>query len=96
MFRWEDESVYDAGSNSRVPHMLLSSRRHFRKAVPEGSRLSRACARLSRQWGSLGDVLTHLIEIINEPQRVIVLKVLHALLILLSIKYVAELIAKVR
>ena len=96
MLRKSDKGVYDVGSITPALHILLSSRRHFRKAVPEGSRLSRACARISREWESLGDLVTDLIEIVNKPYQVIVLKALHALLILLPIKHVAESIVKVR
>ena len=37
----------EVGRIALVPHMLLSSRRHFRKPELVGSRLSRACAVLS-------------------------------------------------
>ena len=36
--RWE-EIMWDVGRVACVPHMLLSSRRHFREAGQEGSRL---------------------------------------------------------
>ena len=36
-----------------LPHMLLSSRRHFLKAELEGSRISRAYASLSKDGGGL-------------------------------------------
>jgi len=48
-----DESVYDVGSIVLVPHMLLSSRRHFRKAGLEGLRRSSAYASLRGEWESL-------------------------------------------
>ena len=37
---------------------------------------------------------TYLVQIVNKPHQIIALEVLHALLILLPIKDVAELIAK--
>ena len=43
--------MYDVGSIPLVPHMLLSSCRHFRKLGPEESRLSRVYAGLSGERG---------------------------------------------
>jgi hypothetical protein len=42
------------------------------------------------------NVATYLVQIINEPHQAIALKVRCASLILLPVKYVAELIVKVR
>ena len=42
------------------------------------------------------DVATYLIQIVDEPHQILALKVRHAFLVLLPIKYVAELIVKVR
>ena len=42
VIRREDESICDVGSIVLEPHMCLSSRRHFRKAELEGSRVLRA------------------------------------------------------
>ena len=92
MFRWEDESVYDAGSNSRVPHMLLSSRRHFRKPGLEGSRSSSAYDGLSGV--GKGDMMAYLVQMFNKPHQIIVLEALHTLRILLTVKYVGEFIMK--
>ena len=49
--RREPESMYDVGSIVKVPHTLLSSRKHFLKAELAGSRLPRAYADLSRECG---------------------------------------------
>jgi hypothetical protein len=94
MFRTSDESVYDVGSIPSVPHMLLSSRRHFRDAPLEGSRPSRAYASISEEQGR-AITTTYLVQIINEPYQVVALKVCHPLLILLSVKYITELVVKV-
>jgi hypothetical protein len=40
-------------------------------------------------------VATYLIQIISEPHRILTLKAPHAFLILLPVKYVAELVVKV-
>lgn len=40
--------MYEVGSITLVPHTFLSSRRHFRKAGPSGSRTSRAYVGLNR------------------------------------------------
>jgi len=76
-----------------APHMLLSSRRHFRKAALEGPRPSRAWVGLSEERGE-GDAARYLVQVINEPHQIIALKVWHTLLILLPIKYSGEFIAK--
>ena len=44
-----DETVHDVGTIFLDPHMLLSSRRHFREAVLKGESLSRAYAGLGRE-----------------------------------------------
>jgi hypothetical protein len=49
--------MYDVGSILLVPHMLLSSRRHFREGATEGSKPSRAYIGLSGEWGGRrGDI----------------------------------------
>ena len=45
--------MYEVGSIALLPHMLLISRRHFRKAELEGSRISRAYAGLNRDGGGI-------------------------------------------
>jgi hypothetical protein len=51
------ERMHDVGSIPLVPHMLLSSRRHFREGATEGSKPSRAYAGLSGEWGGRrGDI----------------------------------------
>ena len=45
------ESKWDVGRIALVPQMHLSSRRHFRNALLEGSRTLRACACLSGKRG---------------------------------------------
>jgi len=40
------------------------------------------------------DAATHLVQIVDEPHQIISSKLLHALLVLLPIKYVAELIVE--
>jgi len=92
MIRGDEESVYDVGSNPISPHTLLSSRRHFRKPGLEGSRQSRAYAGSSRVGKS--DVATYLVQIVDKPHRIIALKALYTSMILLPIKYAAELIVK--
>jgi hypothetical protein len=42
-----------------------------------------------------GNATTYLVQIINEPYQVVALKVCYPLLILLSVKYIAELVVKV-
>ena len=43
----------------------------------------------------MGDEATHLVQMVSKPfQTIVILKVWHVLLILLPIKYVAELITK--
>lgn len=51
--------LYDAGSIVLFPHMLLSSRKHFREAVLKGGRPSTAYAslRVGNVEGEHGDVL---------------------------------------
>jgi len=39
-------------------------------------------------------VATHLVQTLNEPHQIIALKVRHAFLVLLLVKYVADLIVK--
>jgi len=41
-----------------------------------------------------GDVVMYLVQILNKPRRIIALEVRHAFLILLFVKYVADLIVK--
>ena len=58
--------MWDAGRTPLVPHTLLSSRRHFLKAAPEGSRLSRTYAGFSGEgWGGLATA--YLVQIVDEP-----------------------------
>ena len=54
-----DERVKDVGSIILAPHMLLSSRKHFREAVLKGGRPSTAYAslRVGNVEGEHGDVL---------------------------------------
>ena len=42
-----------------------------------------------------GGMVTHLVQIVNKPHQIIVLKVPHALLILLPVKCTAELIVEI-
>ena len=84
--------MYDAGSIPMLPHTLLSSRRHFRKPALEASRQSRACAGLSRVGKS--DAATYLVQIIDEPHRIVALNVLYASQIFFLMEYVEELIVK--
>lgn len=44
-----DGTIYEVGSIALEPHTLLSSRRHFWEALPEGSRTSRAYFGLSKE-----------------------------------------------
>lgn len=85
----------EVGSISLLPHMLLSSRKHFRKAELEGSRRSRAYADF--KWSEGGcDAATYVVQIINHPHQTITLKVPYAPLIFFPIKDVAELIVEPR
>ena len=75
--------------------MLPSSRKHLREAGPKGSRLSRACsAKVLERPVKKGDVVTYLVQIINEPDEVILLEVLYTSFIILPVKYVVETIGK--
>ena len=94
MLRRSDEILHDDGSVALAPHILLSSRRHFREARLEGSRSSRAYAALSDEWGR-GNVVAHLIQVFNKPGQVIAPKIRHALRILLPVKYLTEFVVKV-
>jgi hypothetical protein len=47
MFRNSDGRMYDVGSIALVPHIFLSSRRHFLEAALEGSRSPEAYAGIS-------------------------------------------------
>ena len=86
--------MYGVGSVPLAPQMLLSSSRHFRKAGQEGSRASRACRSCFRRRvvAMEDNAVTHPFQIVNEGYQIIALNVRHTLLILLPIKYVAELI----
>jgi len=86
--------VYDVGSIILLPHMLLSSLRHFREARLEGSRQSKAYADL-RQTVWNGDTATYLIQILNQPPQIIDLEVPHTLHIVLPVEYVAEPVLKI-
>lgn len=92
MLRREDESVYDIGSIPAVPHMLLSSRRHFREVALEGSRPSRTYSSWNGEFGRM--MWAYLVQVINKPRQIITLKVRHILRILSPMKYVVELIVK--
>ena len=65
MTRTEDERVYGVGNIILVPHMLLSSSRHFRKPELAGSRALRTYAVLSK--GREEGVATYLVQIVNQP-----------------------------
>jgi len=93
IFRSEGESVYEVGSIVLVPHMLLSSRRHFRKPELAGSRLSRAYAGSSRERGrDIG--ATHLVEIVNKRHKFIPAKIRHVFLVRFAVEDVVELIVE--
>ena len=84
--------MYDVGSIPLVPHILLSSRKLVRKAGPEGSRPSRTYDSLSGVRE--GNLATHLVQILNKPHQIVALKVRDTFLILLLMKYAADLIVK--
>ena len=84
----------EVGSIVLVPHIFLSSHKHFRKAGLEGSRVSRTYEGLSKGGGC--DAVTHLIQVINQRYQIIVYKVPHASLIFFPVKDVAEFIVKPR
>ena len=84
---------YEVGSLALVPHIVLSSRRHFREAGLEGSRLE-SLHQLERRVRK-GDVAVHLVQVVNEPHQVFAFKVLLTLRVLLLVKYIMELIVKV-
>ena len=56
--------MYEVGSIVLVPHIFLSSRKHFRKAGLAGSRASRAYDSLSGERN--GDAVTYLVQIVNQ------------------------------
>ena len=66
MLRTEDERVYAVGSIVLVPHILLSSRRHFLKAGLAGSRISRTYTGLSKV--EEGDAATYLVQVVDQPR----------------------------
>jgi len=85
--------VYEVGSIDMVPHMFLSSRRHFRKPELLESRLSRAYARSSREWGrDIG--ATHLVEIVNKRHEFTPTKIRHRFLVRFAVEHTVELIVE--
>jgi hypothetical protein len=49
---------------------------------------------LQREVGK-GDAATHIVQIVNEPHQIVIVKVWHTLHILLPVKYVDKLVVKV-
>ena len=74
--------------------MLLSSRRHFRKVTPEGSRTLRACVYLSIDQGREKE--THPVQVVDKPGQIITLEVPYTFYIVLPIKCIEELVLELR
>jgi hypothetical protein len=78
-----------------VPHKLLSSRTHLRKAELEGSRATETYDETVRKCQG-GNAVTHLVQIVNQPGQVVALEVWYMLPIFLPAKEVVELVRKLR
>ena len=90
------EKVHDFGNTPQTLHILLSSCSDTWNTMLVGSEVSTRIYTYFEHRTGKWDLVTHVIQVLNEPRQILIVQVLNSVLVLVPTKEVDELALKLR